>query len=53
MTKYEYQYEIFKMMKDLYPSSQLSDVDSYIRKLWDKDEKTLKKLYDSWKEITA
>jgi len=52
MTRYEMQYEIFKMMKDLYPSSQLDDVDSYVRKLWNKDEKTLENLYKSWKDIT-
>jgi len=52
MTKYEMQYEIFKMMKDLYPSGQLDDVDAYVRKLWNKDESTLLNLYNSWKAIT-
>ncbi len=51
MTKYEMQYEIFKMMKDLYPDTQFDDVDAYVRKLWNKDEKTLKTLYKSWKAI--
>jgi hypothetical protein len=52
MSKYEMQYEIFKMMKDLYPSGQLDDVDAYVRKLWNKDESTLLNLYNSWKAIT-
>ena len=51
MTKYEMQYEIFNLMKAIYPAAQLNDVEAYIQKLWGKDEQTLTRLYQSWKDI--
>jgi hypothetical protein len=52
MTQYEYQAEIFEMVCKLYPEGQQNAAFSYVEKLWDADINTLKRHYQTMKEIT-
>ena len=52
MSNYEYQFEIFWMMKSIYPIEQLNDCEEYLKKLWKMDNSKLKQTYELWKEIT-
>ena len=51
MSNYEYQFEIFWMMKSIYPIEQLNDCEEYLKKLWKMDNSKLKQTYELWKEI--
>jgi hypothetical protein len=51
MTKYEIQYQIFKLMEKFYPDVQIMEVENYIQKLWKMDKQTLLKTHKQWKEL--
>ena len=51
MTKYELQYNIFKLMQKIYPDTQIMEVEDYIQKLWKMDKPKLLQVHKQWKEL--